>query len=61
MADPTLTGATITFQTNDDDKDDTTKVEVRVRLHDGRSVVAESSNEFAKFGTIAKWDLSLCS
>ena len=50
MADPTLTGATITFQTNDDDKDDTTKVEVKVRLRDGRTVVAESSNEFAKFG-----------
>src|ERR1041385_5327078 len=50
MADPKLTGATITFQTNDDDKDDTTKVEVKVRLRDGRTVVAESSNEFAKFG-----------
>lgn len=50
MADPMLTGATITFQTNDDDKDDTTKVEVKVRLRDGRTVVAESANEFAKFG-----------
>jgi hypothetical protein len=50
MADPMLTGATITFQTNDDDKRAETEVDVKVRLRDGRTVVAEISNEFATFG-----------
>jgi len=50
MADPMLTGANITFQTNDDDKNDSTTVEVKVHLRDGRTVVAESSNAFATFG-----------
>jgi len=40
MADPTLTGATITFQTNDDDKNDDTRVVVDVDapLPRGRTV-----------------------
>jgi hypothetical protein len=50
MADPTLTGAIITFQTNDDDKDENTRVDVDVHLRDRRTVVAEIHNEFANFG-----------
>ncbi len=50
MADPTLTGASITFHTNDDDKDDDTEVSVKVRLRDRRTVVAQTSGAFAKFG-----------
>jgi hypothetical protein len=52
MADPTLTGATITFQTNDDDKNDDTRVVVDVDalLPRGKTVVAQIAGEFGKFG-----------
>src|SRR5262249_50417963 len=52
MADPTLTGATITFQTNDDDKNDDTTVVVDVDalLPRGRTVVAQIGGTFATFG-----------
>ena len=50
MADPMLTGAIITFQTNDEDKDDDTTVAVTVFLRDGRTAVAQTNNAFAKFG-----------
>jgi hypothetical protein len=52
MADPMLTGAIITFQTNDDDKDDDTILDVVVYLRDGRTAVAQTNpgQPFAKFG-----------
>jgi hypothetical protein len=52
MADPTLTGATITFQTNDDDKNDDTRVlvDVDAPLRRGNTVVAEIAGEFGTFG-----------
>ena len=52
MADPTLTGVTITFQTNDDDKNDDTRVVVDVDalLPRGKTVVAQIAGEFGKFG-----------
>jgi hypothetical protein len=52
MADPMLTGAIITFQTNDDDKDDDTILGVTVYLRDGKTVVAQTNpgQAFAKFG-----------
>jgi hypothetical protein len=52
MADPTLTGATIIFQTNDDDKNDDTRVVVDVDalLPRGRTVVAQIAGEFGTFG-----------
>jgi hypothetical protein len=52
MADPTLTGATITFQTNDDDKNDSTRVVVDVdaALPRGKTVVAQIAGEFGTFG-----------
>ena len=50
MADPMLTGAIITFQTNDDDKNDDTTVSVGVFLREGRTIVAQTNNVFAKFG-----------
>ena len=52
MADPTLTGATITFQTNDDDKNDGTRlvVDVDALLPRGRTVVAQIAGEFGTFG-----------
>lgn len=52
MADPTLTGATVTFQTNDDDKNDDTRVVVDVdaALPRGKTVVAEIAGEFGTFG-----------
>jgi hypothetical protein len=52
MADPTLTGATITFQTNDDDKNDDTSVlvDVDAALPRGKTVVAEIVGEFGTFG-----------
>jgi len=52
MADPTLTGATITFQTNDDDKNDDTSVlvDVDALLPRGRTVVAEITGAFGNFG-----------
>ena len=51
MADPTLTGAIITFQTNDEDKDDDTgvRVDVEALLPEGRIVVAEIVNVFGSF------------
>jgi hypothetical protein len=49
MADPTLTGASITFHTNDDDKNDDTELSVTVRLRDRRTVVAQTSGAFARF------------
>jgi hypothetical protein len=50
MAYPLLTGANMNFQPNYDDMNDSTTVEVKVHLRDGRTVVAESSNAFATFG-----------
>jgi hypothetical protein len=52
MADPMLTGTIITFQTNDDDKDDDTILGVTVYLRDGKTVVAQTNpgQAFAKFG-----------
>jgi hypothetical protein len=52
MAEPILTGATITFQTNDDDKNDDTRVVVDVDalLPRGKTVVAQIAGEFATFG-----------
>ncbi|SRR5260370_26027497 len=50
MADPTLTGANITFHTNDEDKDWDTKVFVVVRLGDAQGpVVARIAGFFTKF------------
>src|SRR5215471_5663626 len=39
--DPLLTRASVTFHTNDDDKDNDTLVKVEVRLGDQRTVVAK--------------------
>jgi hypothetical protein len=52
MADPVFTGATITFQTNDDDKNDDTNVVVDVdaALPRGKTVVAQIGGEFGTFG-----------
>jgi hypothetical protein len=52
MAEPTLTGATVTFQTNDDDKNDDTRVvvDVNAALPRGKTVVAEIAGEFGTFG-----------
>src|SRR5262245_3188301 len=50
MADPMLTGAIITFQTNDDDKNDDTPLSVEVFQRDGGTPVAHTFNVFAKFG-----------
>jgi hypothetical protein len=52
MADPMLTGAIITFQTNDDDKNDDTILDVMVYLRDGKTAVAQTNpgQAFAKFG-----------
>jgi hypothetical protein len=52
MADPTLTGATITFQTNDDDKNDDTGivVDVDAPLPRGKTVVAQITGQFGTFG-----------
>jgi len=51
MADPTLTGATITFQTNDDDKNDDTSilVDIDALLPRGRTVVAQITGLFGNF------------
>jgi hypothetical protein len=43
-----LTRASITFQTNDEDKDDDTLLDVTVALMDG-TVVAQVSDDFATF------------
>jgi hypothetical protein len=47
--DPVLTRASVTFHTNDDDKDDDTLVEVEVRLSDQRTVVAKLSDYLGHF------------
>ena len=46
--DPFLTRASVTFHTNDDDKDNDTLVEVEVRLSDG-TVVAKLSDHLGHF------------
>jgi hypothetical protein len=47
--DPLLTRASVTFHTNDDDKDNDTLVEVEVRLSDQRTVVAKLSDYLGHF------------
>jgi hypothetical protein len=47
MADPTLTSASITFHTNDDDKDDDTIVYVSVQK--GTTVAADITDRFGHF------------
>jgi hypothetical protein len=49
MASPTLTGASIEFHTNDDDKDDDTEVTVVIHLADRKTVVARTAGAFANF------------
>jgi hypothetical protein len=47
--DPTLTGANVTFHTNDEDKDYNTFVSVVVHLRDGRMEVAKLLLEWGTF------------
>jgi len=47
--DPVLARASVTFHTNDDDKDYDTLVEVEVRLSDQRTVVAKLSDDLGHF------------
>jgi hypothetical protein len=47
--DPILTRASVTFHTNDEDKDKGTRVSVYVLLNDGRTTVAAISDHFGKF------------
>jgi hypothetical protein len=49
MADPTLTGANVTFHTNDEDKDFDTEVSVQVHLRDRRTTAARLSGALAHF------------
>jgi len=56
-----LTRASITFQTNDEDKDDNTLLDVSVALMDG-TVVAQVSDDFSTFHDNHEdgpWDLEL--
>ena len=51
MADPTLTGANITFHTNDENKDWDTKVSIVVRLGGQQGpTVARTDSIFSEFG-----------
>ncbi len=56
MAKPIFTGATVTFQTNDDDKNDDTDVVVDVdaSLPRGKTVVAQIGGRFGTFGNNAE-------
>jgi hypothetical protein len=44
-----LTGVSITFHTNDEDKDGDTRVEVVVRLRNGGAIVAQIADELGHF------------
>jgi hypothetical protein len=47
--DPILTRASVTFHTNDEDKDPGVRVSVYVLLNDGRTTVAAISDHFGHF------------
>jgi hypothetical protein len=49
MPDPILTRASVTFHTNDEDRDSDTLVTVNVLLNDGRTTVATIEDHFGHF------------